>query len=219
MSDGGYDEDTLAGKLEGLAPNTAQNPYTIALDSSVSINMETASARAAWAAITSTIAGKAKYVVLDLRRCAAPETLSGSLGSVIHDNEYIKGIILPLALTGIGRGAFSGCDSLTIVSIADGVTSIGVFAFRNCDSLTDVVIPGSVTGIGESAFDGCTNLTDVTFGFGSAIASKDFGAGAFRGNLRTATAASIRQFWFVRYGLFKGPPHPAVLVRQGEFAA
>jgi hypothetical protein len=160
-----YDEDSLAGKLERLAPNTAQDPYTIVLDSSVSINMESAAARDKWAAINSIIAGKEKFVVLDLRRCAAPETITGSFGGIIYANEYIKGIILPPALTSIGRIAFFGCLYLTGVTIPNSVISIGESAFQGCSSLTSVTIPAGVHSIGNHAFYNTSAImTRVTFG-------------------------------------------------------
>ncbi|MBR2296972.1 MAG: InlB B-repeat-containing protein, partial [Clostridia bacterium] len=62
----------------------------------------------------------------------------------------------------IGESAFSGCDSLTSITIPDSVTSIGNYAFRNCTSLTSVTIGESVTSIGYSAFYGCTALTSIT---------------------------------------------------------
>jgi hypothetical protein len=164
VSGGGfYDQTTLADKLESLTPNTAQDPYAIALDSSVSINMESATARDAWAAISSTIESKEKFVLLDLRRCAASETITGNFGSIIHDNEYIKGIILPPTLTSIGRSAFSGCGYLTSVTIPNSVTSIGDSAFEWCSGLTSVTIPDSVTSIGNHAFYNTpASLTRVT---------------------------------------------------------
>ncbi|MBR2465872.1 MAG: leucine-rich repeat domain-containing protein [Clostridia bacterium] len=64
----------------------------------------------------------------------------------------------------INKYAFSGCDSLTSVTISDSVTTIGDSAFSSCTSLTSVTIGDSVTTIGEEAFIGCSSLTSVTIG-------------------------------------------------------
>ena len=69
---------------------------------------------------------------------------------------------IPGSVTGIGVGAFSGCDGLTEVTIPDGVTAIEVGAFSGCDGLTEVTIPDGVTYIKEYAFEVCKNLTEVT---------------------------------------------------------
>ncbi len=57
--------------------------------------------------------------------------------------------------------AFSGCSSLTSISIPEGVTSIGYDAFGGCSSLTSISIPESVSSIGDGAFSGCYNLDIV----------------------------------------------------------
>jgi putative cell wall-binding protein len=72
---------------------------------------------------------------------------------------------IPDSVTSIGDWAFSGCHSLTSVSIGNSVTSIGKYAFYSCSSLTNVTIPDNVTSIGEEAFSGC-GLTSVTIGNG-----------------------------------------------------
>lgn len=64
-------------------------------------------------------------------------------------------------VTSIGECAFSGCSSLTTVTIPDGVTTIGKYAFSDCSSLTTLTIPDSVSSIDWVAFSGCNNLKDI----------------------------------------------------------
>ncbi|MBQ8721660.1 MAG: leucine-rich repeat domain-containing protein [Paludibacteraceae bacterium] len=54
--------------------------------------------------------------------------------------------------------AFSGCSSLTSITIPNSVTSIGYNAFYDCSSLTSITIPNSVTSIGSGAFFDCSSL-------------------------------------------------------------
>ena len=74
----------------------------------------------------------------------------------------LTSITIPNSVTSIGASAFSDCDSLTSVTIGSGVTSIGEKAFYNCDSLTSITILNSVTSIGDWAFGNCVSLTSVT---------------------------------------------------------
>ena len=101
-------------------------------------------------------------------------------------------------VTRIGSGAFSGCDSLTSVTIGNNVISVGEDAFKSCTGLTSVVIPDNVTIIGKDAFSDCTSLTSVTIGNGVTT----IGSYAFRDcpNLESMTignsVTSINEYAF-----------------------
>ncbi|MGI6710099.1 MAG: leucine-rich repeat protein [Bacilli bacterium] len=91
------------------------------------------------------------------------------------------------AITSIGDSAFSGCSSLTSISISKSITSIGEEAFAdvtaeivfadgsNLTTLTalsfnnykgtSIIIPSSITIIEEGAFSGCSNLTTISLPF------------------------------------------------------
>lgn len=66
------------------------------------------------------------------------------------------------AVTAIGNEAFRLRQTLSSVSIPDGVTAIGNEAFRFCQNLLSVSIPDGVTSIGDRAFYGCWFLSHIT---------------------------------------------------------
>ena len=88
------------------------------------------------------------------------------------DTKYSGNITIPATVTyedvvygvmSIGEFAFSGCNSLTAITLPEKVLSfIADNAFSGCRSLTAITIPESVTAIGNEAFSGCTGLTAFT---------------------------------------------------------
>ncbi len=63
----------------------------------------------------------------------------------------------------MGMYAFSGCKSLTSVSIPESMTSIGIQAFSSCSNLISVSIPRSVISIGSGAFSYCKKISDIYY--------------------------------------------------------
>ena len=59
-------------------------------------------------------------------------------------------------------GVFSGCRSLTRVSIPEGVTVFsGSHMFRGCAALTALALPGTLRTLGASMFSDCAALRDI----------------------------------------------------------
>ncbi len=85
----------------------------------------------------------------------------GAANIVSNTYENGQGVItFDSLVTTIGTSAFSGCTTLSSITIPEGVTSIGGSAFQNCTSLPSITIPVGITSI-SSAFSGCINLKSV----------------------------------------------------------
>ena len=76
-------------------------------------------------------------------------------------NQNVESYVIPSSVTSIGKGAFTGCYSLSKIVIPSSVTSIGDGAFSFCRSLSEIVIPSSVTSIGDWAFSNCDSLSEI----------------------------------------------------------
>lgn len=57
------------------------------------------------------------------------------------------------SVTAVGYYAFSGCESLTSITLPAGVTSIDTGAFDSCKNLANITIPDSVISISFYTFD------------------------------------------------------------------
>ena len=69
---------------------------------------------------------------------------------------------VPKGILSIGDYVFSGCGSLTSITLPEGLTSIGDYAFYWCTSLMNITLPEGLTSIGDNAFSGCFALTSIT---------------------------------------------------------
>ncbi len=128
-----------------------------------------------WSAGAYPLAEGVKPLLTSITAYAEDGTLANGLHYRINDGAAIidgytgseKSLEIPSEIDGypvtqIGWSAFSGCTSLTSITIPYGVVSIGWKAFFGCTSLTSITIPEDVTSIGESAFESCTSLTSIT---------------------------------------------------------
>lgn len=96
-----------------------------------------------------------------------PDTIEGYPVTILGNNAFsdchnLESVVIPGSIKTIGRGAFGdSLESLTQVTISEGVTTIGDSAFYGAP-ITKIVIPSTVTSIGEQAFNHCTALTDIS---------------------------------------------------------
>lgn len=65
------------------------------------------------------------------------------------------------SVTSVANNAFSGCATLTSVSLPISISKIGENAFYGCSNLTDFTIPNSITKIDKSVFEGCSSLSSI----------------------------------------------------------
>ncbi|MBE6760418.1 MAG: PASTA domain-containing protein [Ruminococcaceae bacterium] len=82
--------------------------------------------------------------------------------NAFYERESLTSVTIPQGVTSIDDQAFSNCHSLTSVTLPNSVTSIGNYAFEYCTGLTSITIPNSVTSIYTGAFFNCTGLTSIT---------------------------------------------------------
>ena len=61
----------------------------------------------------------------------------------------------------IGEYTFSDCESLTDITLGDGLTTVYQHAFHNLPLLEEIVFPDSITEIRDMTFFDCPNLKDV----------------------------------------------------------
>ena len=84
----------------------------------------------------------------------------GSVGNyAFHRNENLETINIDCET--IGDEAFSGCDSLTNITLGSSVKTLGRAVFYTCDALERVEIPSTVTDIGEKTFYSCPALEEA----------------------------------------------------------
>ena len=77
------------------------------------------------------------------------------------ESSDITSVYIPSSIKKITR-AFYLCESLTTVTLENGITSVDGEAFYSCSKLSEIVLPDSITEIRVSAFANCTELSKIT---------------------------------------------------------
>ena len=94
-----------------------------------------------------------------------PESLNGKQYDIypraFMNFDSITSVTLSNGVNDIGERAFSSCDALTAVSFSESINDIGERAFYSCDALTTVTLSESIKDIGEKAFAYCKALTEI----------------------------------------------------------
>ena len=129
---------------------------------------------------------KGKLVTLDLSEAKIVE--GGDFYYGYNDYYDIHSYYYTTSDDVIGDYAFSGCSSLTSLTLPSSVTSIGGHAFEKCSGLTSLTLPSSVTSIGEFAFRYCSGLTSLTIPSG--VTTIDYYAFAWCSGLTSLTLPS-----------------------------
>jgi len=75
--------------------------------------------------------------------------------------KFIREIIIEEGVTTIEANAFTGCTSLSSITIPNSVIKIEICAFQDCFSLSSITIPNSVDSIGSCAFENCLSLSSI----------------------------------------------------------
>ena len=86
--------------------------------------------------------------------------ITGYVGSAI--DVTIPETLAGHRVTAIGEAAFMNKDTLTGISLPDGILSIDRSAFKNCRSAVSINIPITVRKIGANAFENCFSLVGAT---------------------------------------------------------
>lgn len=95
-------------------------------------------------------------------KVSIPSVIDGKkviqIGEHAFRGSAVTNVTIPATVREIETHAFTGCDSLEILTIAEGVEVIDGYAFSECPKLSLVTLPDSIKEINPGAFRNCPNL-------------------------------------------------------------
>ena len=119
---------------------------------------------------------EAFYGCSSLVEIKLPSQLTILADSVFESCRSLKSVNID-KIKVIGSGSFAHCESLSSISIPEGVEEIPSRAFFGCKSLSSVRLPSTIKRIKDAAFSWCTSLSSINIPDGV----EDFSFDAFWG--------------------------------------
>ncbi|MBR2967793.1 MAG: leucine-rich repeat protein [Clostridia bacterium] len=149
-----------------------------------------------------------------------PTDVNGITITEIGDNAFsgctsLTSITIPSSVTSIGLNAFSSCSNLASVNFAENCQLECIYgAFLGCSNLTSITIPSSVISIGQGAFAGCIGLQTVEFEENSEI--EYIGDMAFNNCTSLGSITIPQNVFSIGYGAFWNCTDLQAVMFEGE---
>lgn len=95
-----------------------------------------------------------------------PEFVESIAAFAFSNCQKLRSVVLADKVTSIREGAFQNCINLESITWGASLTSIWGKAFENCTALKSIVFTDSIEDVSSNAFHGCTNISSITFAKG-----------------------------------------------------
>lgn len=96
-----------------------------------------------------------------LERIVIPGAVSNIGRNAFNGCVSLKEVQLPLMIKTIQEGTFKDCISLESIAFPASLTSIGKEAFANCQKIQLISLTQRISSLGESAFENCSSLRNI----------------------------------------------------------
>ena len=97
-----------------------------------------------------------------LGNCVIPQGTKEIWDDAFSGCASLTGVTIPNSVYRIGNNAFDGCYALKTLTLPNSVEEIGMGAFANCKSLHKVSLSSKLSQISEYMFAECSALTSVS---------------------------------------------------------
>ena len=95
-----------------------------------------------------------------------PEFVESIAAFAFSNCQKLRSVVLADKVTSIREGAFQNCINLESITWGASLRSIWGKAFDNCTALKSIVFTDSIEDVSSNAFHGCTNISSITFAKG-----------------------------------------------------